>query len=586
MSENCLLYCSIDIGTSYSGYAFAPRENLTEFPCGIYSSIWENDVLSHKTPTSVLLDTLGNFSAFGRAADSAYAKLAEEEEHDKWFYFRDFKMELYNSTVTRDLLIQDIHGKSFRAQQIFVESIRFLREHFLKIIKLRDIKIHEDDICYTVTIPAIWSDAARQFMKEAAIEAGICENRLVLAYEPEAAAVFCNHVTRDRMTANDPMHFVSDQPYIVVDLGGGTADITVQKISSTGILHNLHKASGGPWGGNNINKAFMELLVKLFGVFTIQELCNGNMEDFFELSLNIEIAKRKISSLGDSTITINIPPSLCDIHKKVCQHSGLECLNNAIHDTNLQDMIKAKSGKLIIKNAYFLKEFQVTCGKTVDLVKSIIQKLHDQQGNEIGSIVLVGGFSESAVVQSIFTKSFPGHKIKSPLEGGLAVLKGGTIYGFDNSIIQTRICPYTYGIKLEKKFNSKTDNPSKTFMKGDQLYSEDCFDKFFEIDEPLPVGTKRSIEVHLNHDDENMSCDLTDYKEIEVFSSSEKSPLYTTDPTCRLHGMIRVYPPHGRWPIKVRGRVKIEVTGADNFRITYIDDTGFTTSGTIDFLSS
>lgn len=165
-------------------------------------------------------------------------------------------------------------------------------------------------------------------------------------------------------------------------------------------------------------------------------------------------------------------------------------------------------------------------------------------------------------------------------------MKGGTIYGFDNSIIQTRICPYTYGIKLEKKFNPKTDNPSKTFMKGDQLYSEDCFDKFFEIDEPLPVGTKRSIEVHLNHDDENMSCDLTDYKEIEVFSSSEKSPLYTTDPTCRLHGMIRVYPPHGRWPIKVRGRVKIEVTGADNFRITYIDDTGFTTSGTIDFLSS
>lgn len=123
-------------------------------------------------------------------------------------------------------------------------------------------------------------------------------------------------------------------------------------------------------------------------------------------------------------------------------------------------------------------------------------------------------------------------------------------------------------------------------MKGDQLYSESCFYKFFEVDEPLAVGTMRSIEVHLNHDDENMSCDLTDYKEIEVFSSSEKSPLYTTDPTCRLHGMIRVYPPHGRWPIKVRGRVKIEVTGADNFRITYIDDTGFTTSGTIDFLSS
>lgn len=80
---------------------------------------------------------------------------------------------LFFQTVTRDLLIEDIHGKSCRAQQIFAESIRFLREHFLKIIKLRDIKIREDDICYTVTLPAIWSDSAKQFMKEAAVEVHI-----------------------------------------------------------------------------------------------------------------------------------------------------------------------------------------------------------------------------------------------------------------------------------------------------------------------------------------------------------------------------------------------------------------------------
>lgn len=43
----------------------------------------------------------------------------------------------------------------------------------------------------------------------------------MLAYEPEAAALFCKQLTRDRMAANsEPMHFVPDQPYIVVDLGG------------------------------------------------------------------------------------------------------------------------------------------------------------------------------------------------------------------------------------------------------------------------------------------------------------------------------------------------------------------------------
>lgn len=350
----------------------------------------------------------------------------------------------------------------------------------------------------------------------------------------------------------------------------------MQKISSTGIVHNLYKASGGPWGGNQINKVFIELLVKLVGESAFRDFCRDSMVDFFNLTQKIEIAKRKISMIGDRSVVIETPPSLLRTVEEP------ECLIKSIRKAKLQDMVTANLGKLFVKNAYFLKYFQKICGETVDLVTSIIQNDKIQAR----SILLVGGFSESKVVQSIFKDSFPRNNILIPMGAGMAVLKGAAIYGFDSSIIDTRMCPYTYGIKLEKKFNPKTDNPSKTFMKGNQLYSEDCFDKFFEIDEPLAVGTKRSIQVHLNHDDDNLSCDLTDYKEIEVFSSLEKSPLYTTDLTCRLHGMIRVYPPKGRWPEKVKGRVEIEVIGVDNFRITYIDDTGCTTSGTIDFLSS
>lgn len=43
----------------------------------------------------------------------------------------------------------------------------------------------------------------------------------MLAYELEAAALFCKQLTRDRLATNcEPMHFFPDQPYIVVDLGG------------------------------------------------------------------------------------------------------------------------------------------------------------------------------------------------------------------------------------------------------------------------------------------------------------------------------------------------------------------------------
>lgn len=204
----------------------------------------------------------------------------------------------------------------------------------------------------------------------------------------------------------------------------------------------------------------------------------------------IEINKRLISTVKEKTVKIDIPATLVEKIAEMYQLSGLESLKKAIKDANLQNMIEAKKGnKLFIKNGYFLDFFQTVCGKTVHLVKSIIQ--NDQQCNNIKCIILVGGFSESEVVQKNFKENFPDHEIKIPFEGGLAVLKGGTIYGFDSSIIQTRICPYTYGIKLERKFNPNIDNPSKTFIKGDQLYTEDCFDKFFEVDEPLTVGTKR-----------------------------------------------------------------------------------------------
>lgn len=93
---------------------------------------------------------------------------------------------------------------------------------------------------------------------------------------------------------------------------GGTADITVQKISSTGNVHNLHKASGGPWGGNQINKVFMELLVKLFGESTFGDFCKENMDDFFNISQKIEVNKRLISTVKDETVKIDIPATLVE----------------------------------------------------------------------------------------------------------------------------------------------------------------------------------------------------------------------------------------------------------------------------------
>lgn len=50
-----------------------------------------------------------------------------------------------------------------------------------------------------------------------------------------------------------------------------------------GIVYNLYKVLGGFWGGNQINKVFMELLVEFFGEFMFWVFCKENMDDFFNI---------------------------------------------------------------------------------------------------------------------------------------------------------------------------------------------------------------------------------------------------------------------------------------------------------------
>lgn len=46
---------------------------------------------------------------------------------------------------------------------------------------------------------------------------------------------------------------------------GGTVDVTVHEVKPDGTLKELHKASGGAWGGTKVDATYIELFVKIFG---------------------------------------------------------------------------------------------------------------------------------------------------------------------------------------------------------------------------------------------------------------------------------------------------------------------------------
>ena len=76
-------------------------------------------------------------------------------------------------------------------------------------------------------------------------------DRLTLALEPEVAGLWCQQRGECH---NKPQHFT------VMDIGGGTVDITSYCIDKGGHICVVDKASGSDWGGTRVNENFSQLM--------------------------------------------------------------------------------------------------------------------------------------------------------------------------------------------------------------------------------------------------------------------------------------------------------------------------------------
>ena len=59
------------------------------------------------------------------------------------------------------------------AKTVFRECIKHLKEQLLHALEKKATTFTLDDIHWVLTVPAIWSDAAKQFMRESAAEVSL-----------------------------------------------------------------------------------------------------------------------------------------------------------------------------------------------------------------------------------------------------------------------------------------------------------------------------------------------------------------------------------------------------------------------------
>ncbi|KAL3889658.1 hypothetical protein ACJMK2_001992 [Sinanodonta woodiana] len=499
MASNKMLSVALDFGTSYSGYAFSFYHDKEK----IFTSKWPGNDYCIKAPTSILFNPDMQFDSFGFEAEDKYAELSEDGTHIYWYLFKWFKLVLIKKKkLSRNTVIRDVTGKEMLAMDVISAGIEFLNEKMIEDLRHFPI-IRYTDIQWVLTVPAIWDDAAKQFMRLAAIKAGIRNESLTLVLEPDAAA----------MSNSCSSIFAVGEKYMILDCGGGTIDVAIMKKNSRGSVESVYKPTGGVWGGTKVDDAFLEFLITHFGLDRFQLM---EKNDVLQVQRSFETAKKKAQKPDARKVAIWLPLTL------------REDIDHLPISKNI------RGDKLILSSNEIVSFFQ----KPVSCIVSHLQKIvTDPDVYGLSYITMVGGFSESEILQSVIRSSFPTIEVLVAEDPSSAVLKGAVVLGHNPKVIESKRSAYTYGIKVITGFIDNNHDFSKLTVIDGQFQYKDVFDKVMGINEIIKINETKI---------ERMYCPAYfGQKEgsIAIYRSKSFNPRYVTDPGCEQIGHLHVNMP-------------------------------------------
>lgn len=531
------IFAAIDFGTTYSGFSYLFSTDPNNIITASHGSILPDD----RVPTVLLLNPDQSLHSFGIDAEDNYSKLMLSGKHYEYRLFREFKMALYTTgkNLNSDILIFDTEIRPMKAMVVFTMVIKHFKELVLKSLKQSKLSNTDsfENIIWMLTIPAIWSDPARQFMREAASRAGIDETYLRLVLEPEAAALCC----KDQMLESDSKAKLSQlkagSKYILADLGGGTVDICVHEVLSSGNIRELHRAVGGAFGGSKVNTEFMQFLIKLCGAPVMKMFRKSHFYDYMMLTRGFEKVKNTFD-LNNESFIIHIPSTLIQMVKN---NSGCN-IETLLNQSEYSSLVELRDQDKLCCNRKLMENFFTTpLNGTIRILNEIKSCCRDP----LDILLVVGGFAESQYLrQAIVTKV----KIKTIVlaqEPRLAVLKGALKMGLKPNVIIERRARYTYGFCVAEPFKRDKHPEFLKFKREEKYFCDRIFSKVIEKDMYLKLGQRFKVNVN-----ERIPHSRNMHLSITLFRSSKKNPTYCLEANddCTEVGTIIIEAPEGGWP--------------------------------------
>ena len=445
----------IDFGTSNSLVSYFNENEKVQII---------SDKNGHKiTPSIISLDQDGNILIGNEAKNGQNIISSIKRIIGKKLEEIENKEQLPFEIITENDLVKVKFGQQYLAATEIAAKII----HKLKIIAQNYFK--EEITEAVITVPAYFNEKSKSEIKKAAKIAGL--NVLRLINEPTAAALAYG--------LDNQSHGI----FLVYDLGGGTFDISILKLTN-GVFRVLGVSGDSDLGGDDFDKLIYNQI--------ISDLKLENLKRNEKLKL-IEIAKKiKEEFLTSEKITKNIT-------------------------------ISGKEQQFSLNINEFKKLSANLVNKTLSLTTNLIKELKLSQ-SEIDGIILVGGSTKLPLIFQKLSEIYGQEKIFTNLNPDEIVAMGAAIqahsltFGSKNLLLD--VVPLSIGLEtmggiVEKIIHRNSPIPiskSKEFttyadgqtgmkfniVQGEREFAKDCISLVhFEI-KNLPKKESGQIKVRVD----------------------------------------------------------------------------------------
>lgn len=540
---------AIDFGTHGTGYAWTEVDEdlgktLERKP--YYNDKWPGMSTPYpKDLSAVLLAPDGRVIMHGYEARREWARLSGSGDSAGYHYASAFKMALKADAyggITAPGAGSVVVDSPAKAYPLLVSCLRQMYQKALK--EIQGSGYLEKQVRWCLTVPAIWDEEQKRLMRTAAAEAGMPtdRDRLLLALEPEAAAIYCQqHLARVLGTQRDSYGQVmtAGNRFMVIDCGGGTVDITAFRVTANPAgweeLVQICSPSGGKLGSEYVNEAFIhQVLRDRFGgpgvIDRIRSECPLALHELVQSweSAKVTAAVRRGGPEAepeiDRAVYLPIPGEIGDLLTSEASN-------------RLGALPSRTRHRIAVLPEEVKKLFDTVIDQLIELIDKALAQMIADNGPQAGPerLLLAGGFAQSDYLQERLRWHF-GDRVTLllPPDPAATVLFGAVLFGCNPPVIRARKSRYTYGCAATVVFDPARDPRDKMFT--DEYGTTRCRDRFSTF-----AVSGETIEADHAVTREYAPSDSSDKGiAFDFYRTSASDPRYIDEPGCEKIGELEI----------------------------------------------